>query len=190
MQIVPTKLPGVVVIAPKVFGDARGFFVETWQQQRYQVAGIAEAFVQDNLSRSSRGVVRGLHFQNPNGQGKLVSVLIGEVFDVAVDVRRGSPTFGQWVGEYLSGENHKQLYVPPGFAHGFAVTSETALFSYKCTDYYNKSAEFTVAWNDADLAIPWPVSDAIISEKDRVGRALRDFRPEELPSCELRSAVA
>ncbi len=136
MHVIDTPLPGVRIIEPKVFGDSRGFFMETWQQARYAEAGLPERFVQDNLSYSQRGVLRGLHFQNPNGQGKLVYVLQGEVFDVAVDVRLGSPTFGQSVSVLLSADNKRQFYVPPGFAHGFCVTSETALFTYKCTELY------------------------------------------------------
>ena len=180
MNVQPTKIPGVVVIEPAVHGDARGFFMETYQRQRYVEAGLPEHFVQDNLSRSRRGVLRGLHFQNPNPQGKLVSVLEGEVYDVALDIRRGSPTFGQWVGILLSGENKRQFYVPPGLAHGFVVTSETALFAYKCTDYYNPKAEGTVIWNDPDLGIDWPIAEPTLAAKDQAGVRLKDLPVDRL----------
>lgn len=181
MQIIPSRLAGALIIEPRVFGDARGFFMETWNAERYAEAGITVGFVQDNLSFSRRGVLRGLHFQKPNPQGKLVYVLAGEVFDVAVDIRVGSPTFGQWESVVLSSENRRQFYVPPGFAHGFCVTSETALFAYKCTDLYNPAAEGSVLWNDPDLAIPWPVSDPELSAKDKVGVRLKDFPRDRLP---------
>ena len=150
---------------------------------RYEEAGIPAAgrFVQDNLSRSTHGVLRGLHFQNPHGQGKLVSVLEGEVFDVAVDIRVGSPTFGQWAGTYLSAENHRQLYVPPDFAHGFAVTGASALFSYKCTDYYTREAEGAVLWNDPDIGIDWPLEKPTLSEKDRAAPPLNTLSESVLP---------
>jgi dTDP-4-dehydrorhamnose 3,5-epimerase len=181
MNLIETTLPGVVIIEPKVFGDERGYFLETWNQARYEAAGLPEAFVQDNLSFSRRGVLRGLHFQNPHAQGKLVYVLQGEVFDVAVDIRLGSPTFGQWVAERLSADNKRQFYIPPGYAHGFCVTSETALFAYKCTDLYQPQAEGSILWNDPDLAIPWPVSDPELSAKDRTGIRLAAFPRERLP---------
>lgn len=181
MIIETTHLPGVLLIKPKVFGDARGFFIETWSQKRYAEAGLDENFVQDNLSFSRRGILRGLHFQNPQPQGKLVQVLQGEVFDVAVDIRVGSPTFGQWYGTLLSEENHHQLYVPPNFAHGFCVTSDTALFSYKCTDFYNPSGEQSLLWNDPDIGIPWPVDAPQLSGKDEAGIRLKDFAPGTLP---------
>lgn len=181
MQIIPSRLAGALIIEPRVFGDARGFFMETWNAARYAEAGITAEFVQDNLSFSRRGVLRGLHFQKPNPQGKLVYVLAGEVFDVAVDIRVGSPTFGQWESVVLSSENRRQFYVPPGFAHGFCVTSETALFAYKCTDLYNPAAEGSVLWNDPDLAIPWPVSAPEFSAKDEVGVRLKDFSRDRLP---------
>jgi len=182
MNVIETTLPGVVIIEPKVFGDERGFFMETWNQQRYVDAGIPAGFVQDNLSYSRRGVLRGLHFQNPNPQGKLVSVYQGEVYDVAVDIRRGSPTFGQWTAVTLSAENKRQFYVPEGFAHAFVVTSETALFSYKCTDLYNPKAEGSILWNDPDLAIDWPMDNPELSAKDREGKRLKDFALAELPT--------
>jgi len=181
MNVEQTSIPGVVIIEPKVFGDARGFFKETYSAPRYAEAGITEAFVQDNLSKSSRGVLRGLHLQHPHGQGKLVQVVLGEVFDVAVDVRRGSPTFGQWVGVSLSAENHRQFYIPPGFAHGFCVTSETALFSYKCTDGYHPECELGVIWNDPDVGIQWPIADPSLSAKDEVYPKLADIEAESLP---------
>jgi dTDP-4-dehydrorhamnose 3,5-epimerase len=175
MEFLHTALSGAKILKPRVFGDARGFFMETWNQARYAECGITEQFVQDNLSCSRRGVLRGLHLQFPNPQGKLVSVLQGEVFDVAVDLRRGSPTFGQWESVVLSSENKWQFYIPPGFAHGFCVTSETALFAYKCTDFYRPDAEHCVLWNDPDLAIPWPVETPELSEKDRRGVRLVDL---------------
>ncbi len=181
MKVIETELPGVLIIEPKVFGDERGFFTETWNKQLYTDAGIAADFVQDNLSMSRRGVLRGLHFQNPNAQGKLVTVLQGEVYDVAVDIRRGSPTFGQWASVRLSSENRRLIYIPEGFAHGFCVTSETALFSYKCTDRYNPGAEGSILWNDPDLAIDWPIDSPELSVKDRQGIRLKDFPVERLP---------
>jgi len=146
-----TKLPGVLVLEPDVFSDERGFFLETWNSARYEDAGVPGPFVQDNVSFSKKGILRGLHFQHPQSQGKLVQVLSGEVVDVAVDIRVGSVTFGQWVSEVLSDANHRQMYIPPGFAHGYCVTSETALFSYKCTAFYNPAAEGGIIWNDPDL---------------------------------------
>ena len=184
MKIIKTKLPGVLIIEPKVFGDQRGFFMETWNQATFSEKGINEKFVQDNLSFSRKGVLRGLHFQNPNGQGKLVSVLEGEVFDVAVDIRSGSSTFGQWVSCTLSSENKRQFYIPPGFAHGFCVTSEVALFSYKCTEFYSPLAEGCVLWNDPDLDIPWPVSNPELSTKDQHAVKLADIPRDRLPSKE------
>jgi dTDP-4-dehydrorhamnose 3,5-epimerase len=166
VNVIETDLPGVLVFEPKVFGDARGFLMEGWNARRYAEAGLPERFVQDNLSLSARGVLRGLHFQNPNPQGKLVSVLQGEVFDVAVDIRVGSPTFGRWTGVTLSADNKRQLYVPPDFAHAFVVTSENALFSYKCTDYYDPAAEGSIIWNDPDIGIEWPLDAPTLSEKD------------------------
>jgi dTDP-4-dehydrorhamnose 3,5-epimerase len=181
VKVIETKLPGVLIIEPRAFGDARGFFMETWQQERYEKIGIREKFVQDNLSYSTRGVLRGLHYQQPNTQGKLVSVVHGEVFDVAVDIRVGSPTFGQWVGVNLSGENHRQLWVPPGFAHGFCVLSDTTYFTYKCTDVYTPSAEGGIIWNDPNIGIEWPMKDIVLSEKDQVYSRLKDIPGERLP---------
>jgi len=181
MNVIETTLPGVLIIEPKVFGDERGFFMETWNKQRYEEAGITAGFVQDNLSFSRRGVLRGLHFQKTNIQGKLVSVYQGEVYDVAVDIRQGSPTFGQWAAVNLSSGNKRQLYIPEGFAHAFCVTSETALFSYKCTNPYNPKAEACILWDDADLAIDWPINSPELSAKDSEGVRLRDFPVEQLP---------
>lgn len=176
MKVIQTKLADCVIIEPKVFGDDRGFFLETFQADRYrEQVGIDLPFVQDNHSRSRKGVLRGLHFQKQNPQGKLVRVVSGEVFDVAVDIRRGSPTFGQWEGVVLSADNKRQFWVPPGFAHGFLVLSEVADFEYKCTDYYNPQDEGAIAWNDADIAIQWPElhsAEIQLSEKDAAAPAL------------------
>jgi dTDP-4-dehydrorhamnose 3,5-epimerase len=177
MNVVETKLHGCVIIEPKVFGDERGFFLETFQADRYaDLAGISLPFVQDNHSRSSKGVLRGMHFQKTKPQGKLVRVVRGEVFDVAVDIRQGSPTYGQWEGIILSEENKRQFWVPPGFAHGFVVLSDTADFEYKCTDYYDSSDEGSVLWNDPNLDIPWPIANPILSDKDASADRLADLR--------------
>jgi dTDP-4-dehydrorhamnose 3,5-epimerase len=182
MEILPTAIASVLIVEPKVFRDSRGHFLESFSAKRYADAGIIGPFVQDNLSFSSRGVLRGLHFQNPSQQGKLVSAPIGEVFDVAVDIRKGSPTFGQWVGVYLSAENGRQLWLPPGIAHGFIVTSDKALFSYKCTDYYSPQSEHSILWNDPDIGIKWPISEGIqLSAKDIAGKRLRDMNDDTLP---------
>jgi dTDP-4-dehydrorhamnose 3,5-epimerase len=180
VNITRCDLQGLLIIEPKVFGDARGFFLETWNRNRYREAGLDADFVQDNLSFSRRGILRGLHCQNPNPQGKLLQVLQGEVFDVAVDIRRGSPTFGKWHGLVLSSENKRQFYVPPGFAHGFVVLSETALFHYKCTELYSPKDEMAIRWNDPDIAIKWPVKEPLLSDKDAKGALLRDVPPERL----------
>ena len=166
MNVTETKLAGVLIIEPKVFGDSRGFFKETFQAERYREAGIEYTFVQDNYSRSQKGVLRGLHFQITKPQGKLVSCPKGAVFDVAVDIDPKSITYGQYVGVELTEENHKQLWVPPGYAHGFCVLSETADFQYKCTDYYDPSDEGGVIWNDPDVAIEWPITHPSLSSKD------------------------
>ena len=166
MNVVETQLPGVLIIEPKVFGDHRGFFKETFQIERYQEAGIDLSFVQDNHSRSQRGVLRGLHWQKTRPQGKLVSCSLGAVFDVAVDVDQNSPTFGTYVGVELSAENHRQLWIPPGYAHGFCVLSETADFQYKCTDLYIPEDEGGLIWNDPELGIQWPIESPSLSEKD------------------------
>lgn len=184
MRVEPSALPGVLLIEPKVYGDDRGFFMETWHRERYVEAGIDRPFVQDNLSRSARGVLRGLHLQNPHPQGKLVSVLEGAVFDVAVDVRVGSPHFGEWVGYELSADNHRQLWVPPGFAHGFCVTSDHAMLAYKCTDIYHREGEMSVAWDDPALAIDWPVREPVLSPKDAAAPTLADIERERLPAYE------
>lgn len=181
MKVEATAVPGVLLIEPKVFGDSRGYFFESWNRQRYREQGLDIEFVQDNLSLSERGVLRGLHCQQPHGQGKLVQVLEGEVFDVAVDIRRGSPTFGKSVGVYLSADNRRQLYIPPGFAHGFGVTSQRALFSYKCTESYHPECEFTLLWNDPALALDWPIANPSLSDKDVKGLRLKDIPPDRLP---------
>ena len=177
MKISHSKLKGCVIIEPRVFGDDRGFFLETFQAVRYkQEAGIDLPFVQDNHSRSARGVLRGLHFQKTKPQGKLVRVVRGEVYDVAVDIRKGSATFGQWKGVILSEDNKKQFWVPPGFAHGFVVVSPTADFEYKCTDYYDPSDEGSILWSDPDLDIPWPIANPVLSAKDESAKRLVDLR--------------
>ena len=177
MNVVKTKLDDCVIIEPKVFGDERGFFLETFQAERYAcLVGITLPFVQDNHSRSARGVLRGLHFQKTKPQGKLVRVVRGEVYDVAVDIRKGSATFGEWEGVILSEDNKKQFWVPPGFAHGFVVLSDTADFEYKCTDYYDPSDEGSILWNDPDLDIPWPIANPVLSTKDESAKRLVDLR--------------
>lgn len=180
MQISQCHIPGLLILQPKTFGDARGYFLETWNQQRYAEAGLDLGFVQDNVSFSRRGILRGLHFQKPRAQGKLLQVLQGEVFDVAVDLRKSSPTFGQWHGLSLSSENHLQFYIPPGFAHGFAVTSDTALFHYKCTEFYAPQEESTLLWNDPEVGIRWPFTDPALSEKDSRGLRLKDLPADRL----------
>lgn len=181
MNVITTDLEGVLIFEPNVFGDQRGFFMETWNRDRYAEAGLPADFVQDNVSSSSRGVLRGLHYQYPQGQGKLVQVLSGEVQDVAVDIRVGSPTFGRAVSCLLTGDNHRQFYVPVGFAHGFCVLSETALFSYKCTDFYNPKTEGGVLWNDPDIAVDWAVTEPILSAKDLNSPRLKEIPKETLP---------
>ena len=176
MKINHSKLKGCVIIEPSVFGDERGFFLETFQAIRYeQEAGIDLPFVQDNHSRSARGVLRGLHFQKTKPQGKLVRVVHGEVYDVAVDIREGSATFGEWEGVILSEDNKKQFWVPPGFAHGFVVLSDTADFEYKCTDYYDPSDEGCILWSDPDLDISWPITNPVLSTKDKSAKQLADL---------------
>jgi dTDP-4-dehydrorhamnose 3,5-epimerase len=181
MNVVETGLPGVVIIEPRVFTDSRGCFMETWHQARYRELGFPTQFVQDNVSFSIRGTLRGLHFQYPKAQGKLMQVLHGEVFDVAVDIRVGSPTFGKWVSVTLSGDNHRQLYVPEGFAHGFCVTSDVAAVSYKCTDFYNPQTERGILWNDPDLGVAWPIPTPFLSPKDMRSPLLRDLPQGWLP---------
>ena len=166
MDVVVTPIVGVLLIKPIVWGDARGYFVETWQKERYVAAGINWPFVQDNHSKSSCGILRGLHYQKTRPQGKLVSVSLGSVFDVAVDIRQNSPTFGSWYGVELTQENQWQLWIAPGLAHGFVVTSPFAHFHYKCTDFYCPEDEGSIRWNDPAIGITWPVSEPILSEKD------------------------
>jgi dTDP-4-dehydrorhamnose 3,5-epimerase len=180
MKLIPTDLPGLLIIEPQVFGDHRGFFMETWNLNRYREHGIDAQFVQDNFSRSRRGTLRGLHWQKPNAQGKLVSVLEGEVFDVALDIRNGSPTYKRWLGVNLSAENKRQVYLPPGFAHGFVVLSESALFHYKCTDYYSPKDELTIRWDDPEIGIAWPIKDPNLSAKDAQAARLKDIPAEKL----------
>lgn len=185
MKVIETAIPGVLIIEPRVFGDERGYFMETYRASTYAELGIAQSMVQDNQSFSRRGVLRGLHVQHPHAQGKLVQVLAGEVFDVAVDIRRGSPHFGHWVGVSLSAENKRQFWVPQGFAHGFLVTSEHALFVYKNTDYYSPETEFSVRWDDPDIAIEWPLDGMPeLSEKDTNALCLKDLPPDRLPGFE------
>ncbi|WDG00271.1 dTDP-4-dehydrorhamnose 3,5-epimerase [Pectobacterium carotovorum subsp. carotovorum] len=176
MQITDSKIHGAKIIQPKVFGDARGFFLETFEKKRYQqMLNIDVDFVQDNHSRSSKGVLRGLHFQKTKPQGKLVHVVRGEVFDVAVDIRPGSPTYGVWEGVILSEENKTQFWLPPGLAHGFAVLSDIADFEYKCTDYYDPSDEGCLLWNDPEVGIEWPIADPLLSEKDKLGKLFQEL---------------
>ena len=181
MKIIETSLPGAMVIEPQVFGDSRGYFYESYNQAAYEAAGIRRAFIQSNVSRSSKGVLRGLHYQWPNPQGKLVSVLEGEVFDVAVEVRRGSSTFGQWAGVMLTAENHRHFWIPEGFAHGFCVLSDFATFTYQCTALYDRTADASLSWNDADIGIDWPISDPLLSDKDRLAPRLREVEAAKLP---------
>ncbi len=181
MKVVETRLPGCLIIEPKLFGDARGFFMEQWNQARYAEHGIVMDAVQANLSRSAHGVLRGLHYQLPNPQGKLVSVLEGEVYDVAVDIRRGSPSFGVSAAVVLNADNQRQFWIPPGFAHGFVVTSEVALFHYFCSTPYDGPADRGVAWDDPDLAIDWPLKSPALSAKDQAAPRLKDVDPSLLP---------
>ncbi len=176
MEVVETPIAGVLLIKPKIWGDARGYFVETWQQERYAAAGIDLPFVQDNHSMSTYGILRGLHFQKTRPQGKLVSVSLGKVFDVTVDIRPGSPTLGQWYGVELTQDNQWQFWVPPGMAHGFVVTSKVAHFHYKCTDYYCPKDEGCIRWNDPDIAVAWPVAQPFLSDKDNVAPSWREVK--------------
>ena len=177
MKVIETALPGVLIIEPKAFGDHRGFFLETFQVERYREAGITLPFVQDNHSRSQRGVLRGLHFQKTRPQGKLVSVSRGAVYDVAVDIDPASATYGQFVGVELNDDNHRQMWIPPGYAHGFCVLSEVADFQYKCTDFYFPADEGGLLWNDPDVGIPWPITEPQLSAKDANNPRLRDLKP-------------
>jgi len=180
MKVRTTEIPGALIVEPKIHGDQRGFFTESYNQLRYQQAGIEPVFVQDNLSYSQGGVLRGLHFQNPNPQGKLVQVLTGAVFDVVVDIRHGSPAFGRWVGVELSDRNKQQFYIPPGCAHGFCVLSDAALFAYKCTALYSPEGDGSIAWDDPDIGVKWPVSQPVLSSKDKQAPRLRDIPAERL----------
>jgi dTDP-4-dehydrorhamnose 3,5-epimerase len=184
VKILAAPLDGVFIIEPVVYIDARGFFAETYNTERYRAAGIAQSFVQDNLSFSVRGTLRGLHYQHPHDQAKLVMVVKGEIYDVAVDIRRGSPRFGRWVGVHLSEENKRQVFIPEGFAHGFCVLSETAIVTYKCSDLYHPDSERGIIWNDPDFGINWPVTDPLISEKDSQNGYIKDLGSEKLPTYE------
>ena len=181
MKITETDLPGVLLIEPRVFADARGCFFESWNKKSWADAGLDLDFVQGNVSESVRGVLRGLHYQWPHPQGKLVSVLEGEVYDVAVDIRRGSPHFGRWTAAILSAGNHRQLWIPEGFAHGFATLSERAVFAYQCTALYDRVADAGVRWNDARIAIDWPIAEPSLSDKDAIAPFLDDIPVERLP---------
>ncbi len=181
MKISPTRIPECLLIEPQVFADARGSFHEQWNAQRFRDAGLDLQFVQSNVSESGRGVLRGLHYQWPQPQGKLVSVLEGEVWDVAVDIRRGSPTFGHWAAAVLSAQNHRQFWIPEGFAHGFVVLSERAVFHYLCTAPYVREADAGLRWNDAAFAIDWPVAEPLLSDKDARAPFLEDVPAERLP---------
>ena len=182
MNIEPLEIPDVLHIEPRIFSDDRGYFFESYNRDSYLDAGLTATFVQDNVSLSKRGVVRGLHFQYPRPQGKLVSALTGEVFDVAVDIRTGSSTFGKWVGAFLSAEKGNQLFIPEGFAHGFCVVSESAIIFYKCTDFYVPEVDRGIRWDDPDFAIAWPVEAPILSPKDRTAPLYSQLDPAALPS--------
>lgn len=176
MKVVPTKFPDVLVVSPNVYKDERGYFYEAYNSHAYADAGIPDTFVQDNVSFSKRGVLRGLHLQSPNAQGKLIAVLSGEIFDVAVDIKPDSPTFGDWVGVHLSAQSKNRIWIPPGYAHGFCVTSESAEILYKCTTHYDPASEHTLAWNDPDVGVRWPIDAPIISQRDAAGLPLARFR--------------
>jgi dTDP-4-dehydrorhamnose 3,5-epimerase len=182
VEIKQLTLPGVFLIEPKCFEDNRGYFMETYHQQKYQKAGIDQAFVQDNHSHSTRGVLRGLHYQLKHPQGKLIYTVTGTIFDVAVDIRKGSPTFGQWTGAELSAENKRQIYIPQGFAHGFVVLSESADVIYKCTDLYTPGDEYGVLWSDPEIGINWPVGNPILSQKDIENPSLNEISESLLPN--------
>lgn len=181
MKIIKTPLPGCLVIEPAVYGDARGFFYESFHAAKFAEHGLDLRFVQSNVSRSARGVLRGLHYQWPNPQGKLVSVLEGEVYDVAVDIRAGSPTFGQWAAAVLSADNKRHFWIPEGFAHGFAVLSEHATFTYQCTALYDREADAGIRWNDAAIGVDWPIAEPTLSDKDAKAPFLADVARERLP---------
>lgn len=182
MRVIETSLPGVMVVEPRVFGDERGHFYESYNEAQYRENGIDTRLVQTNVSRSARDVLRGLHYQWPNPQAKLVSVLEGEVYDVAVDIRHGSPTFGNWVGVMLSAENHRHLWIPEGFAHGFCVVSEFATFTYQCSTLYDPTADRAIHWNDGDIAVDWPVSRPLLSAKDLRAPFLGEVSADQLPT--------
>lgn len=181
VKVRPLDIPDVLLVEPQVFRDLRGHFLESWSSARYAEAGIHGPFVQDNVALSPRRTLRGLHYQHPSGQGKLVSVLSGLVFDVAVDIRRGSASFGRWIGLELTGDACRQLYIPPGFAHGYQVLSESAVFHYKCTEYYRQDVEGAILWSDEDIGIDWPLGDPILSTKDEAAPRLREVAAERLP---------
>ena len=181
MKVIETSLEGVLILEPEVFEDRRGYFMETYRQGRYKDLGISAVFVQDNLSCSVRGTLRGLHYQLPRAQAKLVQVIQGEIFDVAVDIRRGSPCFGQWTGTHLSEKNRRQLFIPEGFAHGFCVLSEKALFTYKCSDVYAPDCDGGILWCDPSLGILWPVKEPVLSDKDTKYPLLSQIHPDRLP---------
>jgi dTDP-4-dehydrorhamnose 3,5-epimerase len=181
VKLIETGIPGLVIVEPVVHGDSRGYFMESWNAGRYAASGLPNRFMQSNISNSSAGVIRGLHYQHPCDQGKLVSVLEGSAFDVAVDIRSDSPTFGQWVGVELSASNHRQLYIPEGFAHGFCVLGENALLSYLCTTEFNAEYDAGIAWNDPDIGIKWPLEPESLSEKDRAAPRLRLVPVDRLP---------
>jgi dTDP-4-dehydrorhamnose 3,5-epimerase len=181
VKVIETGIPGLLVVEPVVHGDSRGYFMESWNAGRYQAHGLPASFVQFNVSRSGAGVIRGLHFQYPHAQGKLVSVLEGRLFDVAVDIRSDSPTFRQWAGVELSAQNHRQMYVPEGFAHGFCVLGDSAKLAYLCTTPYHAESDASVAWDDPDIGIDWPLEPASLSAKDRIAPRLKDISIEDLP---------
>ena len=186
MKVTNTRIPDCLLIEPVIHGDERGWFTESWHIGRYMEAGIKQAFVQDNMAYSRKGILRGLHIQNPHSQGKLVQVIQGVVFDVAVDIRRDSPWFGQWVGVELSAENHRQFWVPPGFAHGYLVLSDEAIFSYKCSDLYYPETEFSIRWDDPEIGIEWPgEASPLLSGKDAEAPFLADIDPARLPHYEI-----
>jgi dTDP-4-dehydrorhamnose 3,5-epimerase len=182
MNIIATSIEGLLLIEPKIFKDRRGFFMETYNRRKYETAGITETFVQDNLSFSLKNTIRGLHFQIRHSQAKLVQAISGEIFDVAVDIRSGSSTFGKWIGARLSDKNGRQMYIPKGFAHGFCVLSEFATFYYKCSDFYEPNDEGGIIWSDQDIGIKWPAENPIISEKDKRYPTLTGLSAEQLPS--------
>jgi dTDP-4-dehydrorhamnose 3,5-epimerase len=185
MKVIDTSIKGVLILEPDIFKDKRGYFLETYQEKKYGDLGISDDFVQDNLSLSVFGTLRGLHFQNPHGQAKLVQVIQGEVFDVAVDIRKGSPTFGQHVSVVLTGDNKRQFLVPKGFAHGFCVTSETAIFTYKCSEYYSPRDEKGILWSDPEIGIQWPIDQPVLSEKDGKYPCLKEVPRAGLPEYQV-----